>query len=132
MKNMMLNKKNISPLESEEQERFFEWVESNCNKYTELNLCFASMAGIRLTPGLAKKAKKQGNRAGVPDIIFPVPKKGYHGLFIELKRRRGYKVSVIQKEWIETLNGLGYCADVCYGSDDAILLMKKYIGIDLY
>ena len=32
--------------------------------------------------------KRQGVKAGVPDIMLPAARAGYHGLYIELKGRR--------------------------------------------
>lgn len=122
--------KNTTSLESKEQERYFEWCKSMEQQYPELAFCHCSLSGIKLTPGAAVKAKRQGNKGGVPDIFLPVPKQGYHGLFIELKRRKGGIVSPIQKMWKNALNDFGYLADVCYGSDDAIILTKKYMGIE--
>ena len=36
--------------------------------------------------------------SGVPDLFLPVPKKGFHGLFIEMKSQQG-RVSVSQSRF---------------------------------
>ena len=33
-----------------------------------------------------------------------------------------------QKEWIEYLNSVGYLAVICYGAEQALDILKKYIS----
>ena len=73
------------------------------------------------------KSKQEGLKAGVPDLMIPVPNKNHHGLFIEMKRVKNSKVSVHQKQWIELLNKQGYKAIVCYGNNEAIKEIENYI-----
>ena len=70
--------------------------------------------------------KLEGCSPGVPDLCVPIPNKKYHGLFIEMKYGKN-KPTAYQKEWIEYLNGVGYLAVVCYGADEALDILKKYI-----
>lgn len=70
--------------------------------------------------------KKTGVKAGVPDICVPVARGTFHGLYIELKRKRNYKVSPYQKKWLEILNENGYCAKVAYGFEDAKSIIETY------
>ena len=37
----------------------------------------------------AANLKRQGVKAGVPDLCIPVAKGGYHGLYIEMKTKKG-------------------------------------------
>ena len=73
------------------------------------------------------KSKQEGLKAGVPDLMLPIPNKNHHGLFIEMKRVKNSKVSVHQKQWIELLNKQGYKAIVCYGNNEAIKEIENYI-----
>lgn len=73
------------------------------------------------------KSKQEGLKAGVPDLMIPVAKGNYHGLFIEMKRVKKSKVLVQQLKWIELLNKQGYKAIVCYGSNMAIKEIEEYI-----
>ena len=72
------------------------------------------------------KMKRIGLRKGFPDLSFPTPRKGYHGLYIELKRDKSCKPTVEQLKWINYLNKQGYRALVCYGADEAIEEIEKY------
>lgn len=72
------------------------------------------------SPAYGAKMKRMGLRRGFPDLLFPTPKKGYHGLYIELKRDKTCKPTAEQWQWINYLNGQGYRATVCYGAGEAI------------
>ena len=71
--------------------------------------------------------KATGATAGVPDLFLPVPTSQYHGLFIEMKRTKGGKVSPEQKEWLEYLNSAGYRAVVCKGFLEAKAVIESYL-----
>lgn len=73
----------------------------------------------------AANLKKQGVRAGVPDLFFPVARWGYHGLFIEMKAGRN-KATQAQNKWITLLEKNGYIARVCHGFDGAGDLIDWY------
>ena len=70
----------------------------------------------------------QGLRTGFPDYGLSYPKKGYHGLFIELKRikPRGV-VSLSQQTWLDKLNESGYLAKACWGWEDAWNFIESYL-----
>lgn len=65
-----------------------------------------------------KMMKRMGLRNGVPDLIFPISKRGFHGLAIEMKYGKN-KPTEKQLEWLDLLNANGYKAVVCYGFDEA-------------
>lgn len=74
----------------------------------------------------AANLKRQGVRAGVPDLCIPVARKGFHGLYIEMKTRTG-RVSENQKRWLELLNTEGYRAEVAKGYEAAVRIFEDYI-----
>lgn len=115
------------PTEEQEQIVVFQWAELMANRYPELNLIMhIPNGGLRSKPE-AVRFKRAGVKKGVPDIFLPVPKKGYHGLWIEMKRQKGGRLSPEQKAWIDNLNAQGYLAARCDGADDAIRVIKEYI-----
>lgn len=75
----------------------------------------------------AANLKRQGVRAGVPDLFFPVARWNYHGLFIEMKHGKN-KVTKAQAEWIVQLEASGYLVHVCYGFDEARAIIDWYFG----
>lgn len=69
--------------------------------------------------------KRSGLKPGVPDLCVPVSKKGYHGLYIEMKHGKN-KPTDNQEQWIQLLNDNGYCARVCVGAREAMNLLNWY------
>jgi hypothetical protein len=79
----------------------------------------------------AAALKAQGLKPGVPDVlIFTPPPSGIGiGLAIELKREAGYgkqrgRLSPHQRIWLEELRALGWRAEVAYGLDHALEILR--------
>lgn len=66
----------------------------------------------------AGNMKAQGIKAGVPDICLPVPRRTFHGLWIELKVKDNTP-SEKQIEWHEALRGFGFVVSICYSWEEA-------------
>lgn len=112
------------PTEDTEQAHIFAWARG---KYPELDLMHHIPNGGKRTKSEAARFKAQGVKAGVPDIFLPCARGGYHGLYIELKRTKGGKISAAQKEWIDALRGQDYKVIVCYGFDEAREVIINYL-----
>jgi hypothetical protein len=89
---------------------------------------FAIPNAARRTFWEAMLAKKSGMKAGVPDLCFPVPRNGFHGMYVEMKRIEGGIVSPIQHYWLAFLKAQGYKTDVCHGAQDAIAFIDAYFA----
>lgn len=116
------------PLEQHEQAALFEWAEYQKGKYPELELMYASANGGKRHIKTAVELKRTGVKSGVPDICLPVSRAGYHALYIELKRRKGGRLSENQKWWLERLIKQGNLAMVCHGWEDARDLIVDYLN----
>ena len=114
--------------EADEQTALFKWAAFNTAKYPELNLMYAVPNGGSRNPIEAAHLKAQGVKPGVPDICLPVPSGRFTALYIELKRRKGGKVSEAQRGWIAALNRVGCRAVVCRGWDEARVEIERYLG----
>lgn len=112
--------------EHDEQVTIFQWAELSIKKYPCLKFMYSTLNGVRLSIGSAVKAKKSGSKRGVPDIVLPYPSGNYHGLYVELKVDKN-RATKEQKEYVEYLNSVGYRAEVVYGSNNAIRLIKGYL-----
>lgn len=126
-------RRNESPLEAKEQEFLFRWAEDMAAlKWSELRLMYHVPNGGSRNKIEAANLKRQGVKAGVPDVCLPVPRGGYHGLYIEMKRRRGSVLSQDQREYIEALRQQGYRVEVCKGFHPAADLIEEYLseGVD--
>ena len=114
-----------TPTEHEEQCAVIQYFDL---KYKEhRGRLFAIPNGSYKSRAAASSFKKEGLRAGVPDLFLPVARKGYHGLFIEMKRLKGSVTSKEQKSWHEYLNGQGYLCVVCKGAQSAIDIIDDYM-----
>jgi hypothetical protein len=60
------------------------------------------------------RLKAEGVSAGVPDLFVPA-----WGLWIEMKRQKGGRVSPEQADWIAYLESVGHTCLVCPGSEKA-------------
>jgi hypothetical protein len=78
----------------------------------------------------ACRLKATGVQPGVPDRCLPVARSIFHGLYIEMKRRKGGQVSRSQKDWIEALTLEGYRVEVCRGWEEALAVVRNYFGIE--
>lgn len=116
-----------TPTEDTEQAHIFAWAAWARGKYPELDLMHHIPNGGKRSKSEAARFKAQGVKAGVPDICLPCARGGYHGLYIELKRTKGGKLSAAQKEWIDALRGQDYKAVVCYGFDEAKGIITEYL-----
>ena len=119
-------KRNYTPLEDQEQEAFIQWCTFQASTYKGLDLIYAIPNGGSRNQIEAAKLKRTGVKAGVPDLFLPVARKGYHGLYIEMKRKEGGRLSEFQKEWLAKLSEQGYAIAVCHGLDEAIKVVEEY------
>lgn len=116
------------PSESVEQQCLFRWAALQRGKYPELDLMYHIPNGGKRGKAEAIRFKAEGVKAGVPDICLPVPRGEWHGLYIELKRREGGRVSADQTEWLEALMRQGYATAICRGWEDAQRVILAYLG----
>lgn len=107
--------------EATEQEAVVSWC-----FYNQI-LIFAIPNGGSRNKLEAANLKRQGVKAGVPDLFVPVARRGFHGLFIEMKYGRN-KTTPDQDKWLDALNREGYLAKVCYGYAEAVELIKYYFS----
>lgn len=112
--------------EAQEQSALFQWANIATQKYEELKLMHHIPNGGKRDRKEAATLKRQGVKAGVPDISLPVPRGKYHGLYIELKVGKN-KTSSAQNEWIENLSRQGYYVSVCYGWLAARDVIENYL-----
>lgn len=117
-------------------------------QYPNINYRFDVGADINLSIGQASKFKAlQMNKRGYPDLFIAKPSKGYHGLYIELKKDKSevylkdgitLKKKVNKKtgkchnqeqfEMLRNLNQDGYLALYGFGFDDTIDKIRRYLN----
>lgn len=92
------------------------------------SLLFAIPNGGRRDAVTGARLKAEGVRAGVPDMFLAVPRKNAPGLFLELKKQKGGRVSENQKNVHEALSEAGYPVRICRGWDEARAEIEKYLS----
>lgn len=116
-----------TPHESAEQTAVFQWAAYRTGVYPELDLLYHVPNGGSRNHIEAARLKAQGVKAGVPDLVLPVARGKHHGLYIELKRQKGGRLSDDQKKWLDELTEQGYLAVRCDGSEAAIKTIEDYL-----
>lgn len=112
--------------ESGHQEALFSWAAYNLGRMPELEYMHHVPNGGKRDAATAIALKRQGVKAGVPDICLPAPRGEYHGLYIELKAGKNTTTEK-QKKWLCFLQKQGYFTAVCYGWQVAADLIEKYL-----
>lgn len=118
-----------STKEHTEQCEVIEWWEMRArDEGIDPRVLFAIPNGGVRHIGEAVKLKAEGVRKGIPDLFLAHPVAPFHGLFIEMKKSRGGKVSDDQRECIQFLSNEGYACTVARGADDAISCIDTYLN----
>jgi hypothetical protein len=120
----------VIPTEHQEQAALFEWAAFQECVWPELRLLHAIPNGGKRDKVTAARLKAEGVKPGVPDVCLPVPRGDKHGLYIEMKRRKGGTVSADQLKWIENLMRQGYECHVCRGCEEARMTILAYLRKD--
>tara|TARA_R100000353_G_scaffold123277_1_gene87577 strand:- start:652 stop:1020 length:369 start_codon:yes stop_codon:yes gene_type:complete len=113
-----------SMTEQRQQEALVTYIQL---QYPTVRYC-ASLGGqYQQYQSQRSKAIKTGYVKGFPDLQITEARKGYHGLFIELKTKTG-RLTKYQQNWIDDLNERGYKAECCYGLEKALDLIDWYLN----
>ena len=117
----------IAASEAQEQRAVIDWWRLACRRYgvPEHLLLHIPNEGT----GNAIRGRQQkllGVRKGCPDLLLAVPAGGHHGLWIEMKRRKG-RTSLEQDRFMDVLREQGYACEVCRGVDDACKAITAYM-----
>lgn len=121
--------KTPTPTEHEEQAALITWW----NMYAQARhmpnfLLMAIPNGGHRTTVTGARLHAEGVRAGIPDLFLAVARGEWHGLWIEMKRRRGGFLSDPQRTALLALKLEGYSTAVCYGWDEAREAIVDYLG----
>ncbi len=102
--------------------------------WPDLKLCLWAcpsgfVAGGKNKFAIINKLKAEGWNKGVSDLALSIPRHGYHGLFIEMKKANGKDsdLSAEQVDFIAMMRAQGYRAEWCAGAEEAIRLINEYM-----
>lgn len=111
-----------APTEYQECFTFTQWLELKQVLYFHI-----PNEGLR-TISSGARLKKIGLKKGVPDYFICSGMGGYHGLFIEMKRKTHCVITPHQEYWLERLVEAGFYACVCRGAEEAINTTCEYLA----
>jgi hypothetical protein len=114
-------------LERAHQVALIKWVRTVRDIYPVLKLLYAIPNGGKRNLRVARKLKAEGVLVGVADLCLPAARRGYHGLYLEMKSEEGVATEE-QKEFLRGVSGEGYCAVIAQGVDEAQATLEWYIG----
>ncbi len=107
------------------QVRLFYTIETQFPKaYPHI---FAVPNGGHRAAKTASYMRYEGQKKGTPDIVLPLPRGCYHGMFLEVKTDKG-TVSKEQKQKLEEYSELGYYAVASKGFEACI---ARYLAISV-
>ena len=77
----------------------------------------------------AARMRREGVKAGVFDLFLPLARHECHGLWVEMKAPRpgASGATPLQRAWGLRMRQANYEAVVCYGADEAIQAIKRYL-----
>lgn len=130
----------VSPLESDEQKALVEWLSYHpllkdyfCKIDNEGKRTTFVKNGKTIQVGLFNSIKK-GLRPGAYDLFIYFPTPTYHGLWLEVKRRKIYTASEqgtpswkSQERFGKLVQSVGFAAEVCYGWEDGVRIIESYL-----
>ena len=115
------------PTEHAEQAAFFQRVRNFLPHLRRL--VFAIANGALRRDGNAAYMVAEGVERGTMDVMAAVPRAGFHGLFIEMKRAAGGVLSDDQDEALRVFSAMGYAVAVADGCDEAWATLMAYLEL---
>ena len=98
-------------------------------KYLKLQypdvLFLGTQNGVYKSVQAAAKAKAAGMQKGIPDLLVLTPNTRYFGLALEVKTKTGV-LSKEQKEWLASLNAIGWYAVSAKGFENCKNIIDDY------
>ena len=118
------------PVDREGQEQAALMVELQLRYPAAHKLIYHVPNGGHRVKAVAAKLKGQGVKAGVPDLVLPMARGGYFGLYIEFKATPPHDAVVApsQRDWVLALVEQGYKAVVCRGMSAAMAVIDDYLA----
>lgn len=121
------------PSEHAIQASFIQWCKLSESRYPALKLAFAVPNGSYRHIATAVRAKREGQRPGVPDWVLPYSFfragtfKFCGGLMLEFKRP-GQRATREQKQYHSLARIYGHRVEIVTSAEQAISVVKEYLS----
>lgn len=116
--------------EHNHQAAYFRILKLNERRFPELAFIFAVPNAAKRSPQLGMWMVKEGLVAGVPDIIIPMARRGYHGAFLETKFGNN-KMSPAQIKFRDFLSKENYFVLACYDERKLTTITEWFLSVEL-
>ena len=127
---MLADRKPSGTPEHDEQVTLFQLLALNEREFPALKWVHAIPNGGHRHKATAGKLKAEGVKAGVSDIFVPIPVKGYHGLYLEMKAGKN-KLTTEQSEFGDFVTSRGYSFYTAWSAGEALTAIGLYLGVEL-
>ena len=117
------------PPEEVEGMWLFNWISEQEIQHPEFKWIAHIPNGGRRDVRTGAKLKAQGVRTGIYDYLWLLPRGGFHGAVMELKKRKGGYLEDSQKNWRDWALQNGYCWQRCNGAEEAKAFFAWYFAL---
>lgn len=114
--------------EHREQVALMNWAKSKEAEFPDLRWLYSNANGGKRSIGCAVKMKAEGTKRGVFDLFLPLPRAGFHGLYIEMKYGKN-ELSDEQVEFKHFIWSHNYCNGVFWNWSDASKFILDYLKL---
>lgn len=110
--------------------------ESHPEQHARLRWLHSSLNGVFLGKSQTIKAVASGMTKGIPDLFLPCAARDaegrvvHAGLYIEMKKSAGGRLTPEQKEFMEHARREGYRIEVAFTWQQAARLVIEYLGLE--
>ena len=116
--------------EHDNQVAVFDVLRLNERRYPFLRWVHAIPNGGARHPVVAGKLKAEGVKSGIADIFLPIPMKGKHGMYIEMKYGKN-KMSDNQTDFMVFAIDQDYHFYAAWNAAVALAEIERYLEIQL-
>ena len=114
--------------ESAEQKALVQWWGMMRQYLAPTAVLHSIPNGGRRDAATGARLKAEGAVAGIPDLFLACARSGRHGLYIEMKKAKGSRVSESQRNLFPLLEAQGYGVAVCHGWREAASCIEAYLA----
>lgn len=119
--------------EGTEQKHLLSWMKVNNNPVIRsmAEVVYHVPNGGTRNGREAANLKEQGTRAGVSDLVIPMARGGYFGLYLELKATPPHNsmLAESQQGWLLKVHRNGYAAALAVGKAEAQEIIDRYASM---
>ena len=125
------------PDEYSHQRAVIGWAEIISRRHPEFEMIVGSLNGIWIPAskykyGIIKKLQKAGCfPVGYPDLFWPLYRKPYSGLYIEIKRARESEMGAEQIQWQRWLTKQRFFATRSNSENETKDILMRYFDVEM-